>query len=322
MKKMMIVFMGLILCASTGFAFEKRYEMKSGIVEYQMTGQNSGTETLYFDDYGKKEARYRKQEMNIMGFTQRHETIDIIDYPWMYSYDAKSNQASKVNYEEQMKMFLGENQSQQQMKDFSESMVKAMGGVKIGTENILGKKADLYEMKNFGYKVAVWKGLPLKVDVNMMGFSFQMIAKDIKTNTSIDAAKFRLPATARIVEEQPVNQQVSSEDMQKAQEAMGQFQQMMGDLQNSPEYQQMIQKQQEFQNSAEYQQMIQQQQEVMRQYQQQYNASSKAAAVPNEKSFVEETVEELESETKNTVKDSLKDTTKEAIGGMFKSIFK
>ena len=43
----------------------KKYNIKSGIIEYEMKGVQTGTQTLYFDDWGKKEATYSEQETKL-----------------------------------------------------------------------------------------------------------------------------------------------------------------------------------------------------------------------------------------------------------------
>ena len=38
--------------------FQKRYGIKSGVIEYIITGSQEGTKTLYFDSWGMRQAEY------------------------------------------------------------------------------------------------------------------------------------------------------------------------------------------------------------------------------------------------------------------------
>ncbi|NTV46069.1 MAG: hypothetical protein HGB11_06020, partial [Chlorobiales bacterium] len=68
-----------------------RYELKSGIVHYEPTeimGIKT-VETLYFEDYGRREAKESVTESNIMGMKTREHKMEITDGDYAISYEVE-----------------------------------------------------------------------------------------------------------------------------------------------------------------------------------------------------------------------------------------
>ncbi|HNW54351.1 MAG TPA: hypothetical protein PKN21_08795, partial [Bacteroidales bacterium] len=102
MKKIMILVQVVALtmlmaCKSggsgnNGGSADQPYGEKSGIVTYKpmdMMGVKV-TQTLYFDDYGKKEMRETMVEGNMNGMEMRQHTIDMRDGNQMYHYELEN----------------------------------------------------------------------------------------------------------------------------------------------------------------------------------------------------------------------------------------
>ena len=224
-KRMFVGVMLIVSIASSALALDmkNRYILKSGIIEYKVSGQQEGSETLYFTDHGQKEARYTNTQMSIFGSKQGFNSVNIIDGEWSYNLNLKTNEATKINYKEFMDS-MSKQYGSQQNQYFSEEMLAAMGGKKIKTEKILGKTCDVYEMSDFGSKTWVYKGMPLKYEMNMMGMVFKSEAVKIQENPSIDSKKFELPKDVKIVEMKVKPQDMpSQEQMQEMQAVMKQF---------------------------------------------------------------------------------------------------
>ncbi|MGE0268711.1 MAG: hypothetical protein AB7S78_09700 [Candidatus Omnitrophota bacterium] len=323
LKKIIIAVLPLmVLSTVTAQASTKRYDIKSGYIKYE---SNNGTEELFWDSYGEKEARYTDHSVTVFGMTQASRNVDYIDGEWSYHYDPATNIATRYNQAELMQRMTG-NKSQQP-KDFSEEMIKSFGGVKIGSENVLNKNTDIYHLKNFGdFKVWVYKGVPLKSEVNMMGMSFTSKAVEFKENTRVDLAKLTLPAGAQIVEGD-VEDMPTSEELQAAR---GQ----MLEMQNDPEVQEAMKQMQELQNDPEFMDAMKQMQEL--QNNPQYNDAlqktqnaqkyKKSASLPADSEDISDRAGSIiKEETDAAVEDAIRDTTrdglKKALGGGLKSIF-
>ena len=80
----------------SGYEGFKRYQIKSGVIEYRLEGMRSGTEKVYWDDWGVKEARYTKATLNLMGVAQEVEERLISTPDVIYTIDVKTNQAVKT----------------------------------------------------------------------------------------------------------------------------------------------------------------------------------------------------------------------------------
>ena len=71
-------------------------------------------------------------------------------------------------------------------------------GKQVGTENILGKECEIYEVS--GMKIWMWNGISLKSQMSMMG-NYTMEAVSLDVDKSIPASKFQPPANTKIVEQ-------------------------------------------------------------------------------------------------------------------------
>ncbi len=79
----------------------------------------------------------------------------------------------------------------QDLTEVGEKMLKQMGGKEIGSEKFLGKPTDIWEIKQMGPKSWVWKGVPLKTELNMMGMKINVVATKISEN--FDKRKLQRP---------------------------------------------------------------------------------------------------------------------------------
>lgn len=332
-----LVVMGLM--ASTADAM-KRYESRSGYIRYEGT---NGSEELYWDNYGEREARYRNTSVTVFGMTQTDNSVDIIDGDWLYTYKQGESQANKTNYTEVMKQMTGSQQSQP--REFSEAMIKQWGGKKIGTERILGKKCEIYQFSMMGdYKVWLYKKtIPLKMEVNAMMVNIVSEAKEFKENARIDSSKFRLPSGMQIVEQNvdvPSAEEMQAyrnqmNDMQnnpEFQEAMQQMQQLqnnpefqnavqqMKEMQNNPEFQNAMEQMRNIQNNSNYQGAVNQAQEAMQQNTNYPNYGNSGSASGNAAggTLVGDTVDIIKDETSTAVKDGVRQKTKDLLGGGLK----
>lgn len=182
--------------SSQSLAGVKRYQIKSGVVEYTLSGTRKGTETIYFDNWGMREAKYTQAEMSMMGFTQKQNTLTLLDGETTYNIDLDTKTGTKM--ETPILKELAANNKD--LTDAGEKMMKSMGGVKIGTEVVLGKTCDVWEIKNMQSKTWVWKNVPLKTQVNMANMQMTMIAIKFEDGAAIPADKLKIPSDVTITE--------------------------------------------------------------------------------------------------------------------------
>ena len=170
---------------------QKRYGIKSGVVEYLITGSQEGTKTLYFDNWGMRQAEYTRSVLSFGGFTKAMNIVNIIDgeFQYMINMDQRSGTKTRnpiLKSIEQLK-------DQKGFNEFGEQMLLSMGANKIGTEEFLGKDCDVYEMKSTGTKLWVWKWVTLKSETKSGGLNINLTATRINEGGSVPSEKFKVP---------------------------------------------------------------------------------------------------------------------------------
>jgi len=137
MKKILII---LILVISN-LAAEKLYEVKSGVIEYKVVGDNKmGNIKLIFNDYGNK----MRTMMKIKNINMEIYTIFNNGLAYTVNDNQKIFMKSTI---EDMPFAIKEN-------------FETLKSIKI--EKIIGKKCKVYSVD--GNKFWLWKGIVLKVD--------------------------------------------------------------------------------------------------------------------------------------------------------------
>lgn len=171
--------------------FKKRYGIKSGVIEYVLTGSQEGTKTLYFDDWGMRQAEYTRSVLSVGGFTKSINIVNIIDGE--YQYVINMDQRSGTKTKNPVIKAIEELKDQKGFNEFGEQMLLNMGGNKIGRDEILGKECEVYEIGKTGTKLWVWEWVTLKEETNSGGLNRTVIAKKIDIGGSVPSSKFAVP---------------------------------------------------------------------------------------------------------------------------------
>lgn len=184
----------------------KRYDIKSGIVEYATTTSGkvmgstidgSGTDRLFFKDWGaielKESMLSQTTTMKFLGnaSTETEETHTMVKLDngetWSVDFNKKQIYASR---DMAMDMIMA-NQPDADAGKVGESMLVSMGGKKTGTEKVLGYTCDVWEI--MGGKQWIHKGLMLKMEITVMGITTKTEATSVKLDVSVPDANFDLP---------------------------------------------------------------------------------------------------------------------------------
>ena len=187
-KRLFLILMLIALYSITIGQDFKRYQFKSGKVVYKMSGIQTGTETLYFDDYGRKEVHFNKSVIDMMGVKQKSNTQTIMEGKYIYTIDLEKNTGQKMEnplYE----MFSDEDDLQK----VGEDIMKKMGGKKVGTETLNGKECEIWEVQKMGGKIWVWNSIAIRTVVNMMGMNITQEAESIETDIDVSPDLFKIP---------------------------------------------------------------------------------------------------------------------------------
>jgi len=209
MKKLnyqfILLFTLLIAITITAQDF-RRYGVKSGIIEYKLSGDASGTTTTTWDDWGRKEIQLQDTKTTILGMTTEESKTTLMLGTDVYTWKKDENQIHKTK--NPIADILGkEDYNEKDLEGFSEKSLKSLGYKKTGEESIDGKQCDVYE--GIAGKLWIWKKnkLALKVDVSLLGMSIITEATKINLDVSVDASLFELPKGMEIVKGQDITKQ-------------------------------------------------------------------------------------------------------------------
>ncbi len=195
-----------VSCNSNAQNKLKRYEVKSGIVEYTTTTSGkvmsstisgNGSEKLFFKDWGAlelKEAELSQTTtLKIFGKgktdTQNTHTLNKLDNGESYSVDFNKKQITLGN---DMAMTLFKTgQTNDDAEETGESLLENMGGEKIGTEKFLGYTCDVWSL--MGGKQWIYKGVMLRMEMTTLGIQTVTEATSAKFDLAVADSYFKLP---------------------------------------------------------------------------------------------------------------------------------
>jgi hypothetical protein len=207
----------------------KRYDVKSGIVEYVTTTSGkvmgstitgSGTEKLSFKDWGALELKETELDqtttMKIFGKgkteTTHEHAINKLDNGESFSVDFDNQ---KIYLGRDMAMDMSQTfQPEGDAGEVGKNMVESMGGKKVGDEEYLGYNCEVWEL--MGGKQWNYKGVMLKMEMTALGIKTVTRATNIRWNVSVPDANFKLPDFPI----QKTDTYMSNEDFQADQKEM------------------------------------------------------------------------------------------------------
>ena len=219
-----------IVGLTTLSAETKRYEVKSGIVEYTinhsgammgMKMQGSGTAKTAFKEWGNVELHSEESETVTMGMKEQDKQMTKIDNGMVYTVDFDQ----KVIYE--LRIDALSNPEDKDLISTGKEALISMGGKKIGDEKFMGYACEVWEMM----KVKIWihKGVMLKSEVDMMGIKVSTVATKVEFDISVpdDALKLLDYPIQKGKKQQQMNEmpQMTPEQMQQMQDMMKNFSQ-------------------------------------------------------------------------------------------------
>jgi len=201
-KISLVVLIGSSLSVATANEM-KLYDVKSGKVEYEIKGsgnimgskmQTVGKKRVIFDEYGAKnlteENKIDKQDiMGQKNITKTH-TMTYMKSGMVYHVNFDTRRIMRTeNMGMAMAGLMGGGQN---MKQSGEEMMIKMGGKKTGTDKVLGYTCDIWNLMG-SVKQCIYKGIPLRVESNMMGIKSTEIATKAEFDISLSKDDFKLP---------------------------------------------------------------------------------------------------------------------------------
>lgn len=178
-----------------------RYIVKSGYIEYELTGSTKGTKKIWWDDYGDKEREEIKSvsEVKMFGIVQKEEvhSIHISDGNKYWDINLLDGTAVTGTNSYYDAVDFSEDMTDAEKKKFEDDMLNAFGGEKLAPENFLGYKCEVIEV--MGAKSWIYKTVVLKSTVNLMGIEVNETALKFDEDISIPVSKFEPPTDIEFV---------------------------------------------------------------------------------------------------------------------------
>lgn len=203
----------------------KRYDVKSGIVEYKTTISGSvmggtvtgsGTQSLYFKNWGAKEIREDQSaqttKISMMGVNSEEKTsshtMDKLDNGKSYHVDFEAKEIYLSN--DPIMEFIKE--SGTDAGDAGKKMLESMGGKLVGNEKFMGYDCEIWEI--MGGKQWLYKGVMLKLEMTMMGITTVTEATTAKFDIRVADNYFELPDYPVVKEEGYLNNEQFDDEME------------------------------------------------------------------------------------------------------------
>lgn len=207
MKKLNILISFIVILTSCNGNSQnelKRYDVKSGIVQYKVTTSGKtfgstikgvGTESLYFKDWGAVELVEEESNQTtvtkIFGrgktTTTNTHTVKKLDNGESYlaDFDKKTIYLTRDMAMDAMM------QSNTDAGEAGKSMLESMGGKKIGNETFMGYNCEVWSI--MGGKQWLYKGVVLKLHMKVLGITTIKEATSVKVDISVPDSNFKLP---------------------------------------------------------------------------------------------------------------------------------
>ncbi|MEA1953194.1 MAG: hypothetical protein U9O24_02245 [Campylobacterota bacterium] len=203
MTKIINIGLTLLMSSSILLASDMRlYDIKSGKITYKITGSSNmmgmkstttGKKNVLFDNFGSlnltEESSKVKQSMMGELTTTKTHTMVYMKNSMIYHVNFDEKKIMRMdNFAATMEALMD---SGQNMKQRGEEMMIKMGGKKTGTDKVLGYTCDIWEL--MGTKQCIYKGIPLRVESNMMGILNTEIATNATFDIVLSKNDFKLP---------------------------------------------------------------------------------------------------------------------------------
>jgi hypothetical protein len=168
------------------------YLVKSGHIEYELTGNVAGTKTVWWDNFGEwlYEEEKTVTKIKFLGQTSEEQThtISIVKDGvfWNANMIEKTGVTGKEDVSEMHDEF--DEMDEKELEEFGKELFDAMGGRKLPPEKFLGRTCDVIVI--MGTKSYIYKNILLKSTAKIMGIEANVTATKFNENISIPVSKF------------------------------------------------------------------------------------------------------------------------------------
>ena len=171
----------------------RRYpKSKSGIIKYNVSGTKTGTEVVYYEDWGRREAIYTKSTIDLRGVIVDRNTLTLLEDNglWINNIDLNARTGIRMK-NPKYKEYVG--QSRIELENTKKKSLKDAGARRAEIEMVIGRPCFVWTVQYNGNEIYLWNGIVLK-KITGSGYSeTTTVATEITESVNIPEEKFTIP---------------------------------------------------------------------------------------------------------------------------------
>lgn len=169
----------------------RRYNVKSAIIEFKYSGELQGYEKMYFENFGRKEAKFTLKMFTYQCKKHREYTYTHIDGDSIWIIDL-DNKTGTRGHNAQLAQIM-KNVGATTMAEAVMKTLLKMGAVNVGKEKVAGKMCEVWEVKDKGVKSWMWNSIPLKAFSKIVDLNVVTTAIRVRENVPIPKSMYKMP---------------------------------------------------------------------------------------------------------------------------------
>ena len=171
----------------------RRYpKSKSGIIKYNVSGTKTGTEVVYYEDWGRREAIYTKSTVDLRGVIVDRNTLTLLEDNgrWINNIDLNARTGIRMR-NPRYKEYVGK--SRIELENTKKKSLKDAGARRAEIEMVIGRPCFVWTVQYNGNEIYLWNGIVLK-KITGSGYSeTTTVATEITESVNIPEEKFTIP---------------------------------------------------------------------------------------------------------------------------------
>lgn len=172
----------------------KRYGVEKGTLVFQYTGVSSGTDYIYFDNWGWREAKYSRCTTKLGTFSEETNAVQYLDGESRYIYQPASNKAKY--FDSRQAVIIAEKNGTKDLSLYSDEMLRGMGGKQNGKVKIQNIDCDVWNIESQNVKLFMWKGITMGEESYVSGNLIGRKLMRVELDKNPPAEKLVLPKGA------------------------------------------------------------------------------------------------------------------------------
>lgn len=176
----------------------KRFGVEKGALIFRLDGAVNGTEHLFFDNWGWREAKYTNTTTTVANFHEVVNDVQYLDGERRYLYDPKTNKAKYIN--SQQMVAVSEKYNTKDMVVVADEMLKNMGAVPDGKAMVGKIECDAWVIERSRIRLYMWQGITMAEEsyVNNIPIGRRCLQAELEKDIPMD--RLLLPKGVEVAE--------------------------------------------------------------------------------------------------------------------------